>query len=96
MQLQREFADFIEKQRAVRCVFKVSRFGCGGSGKGAFRIAKQSGFDQVRLNGGAVEREKRLIAAFGVVVQAAAGDDFLAAAGFAFDQYREGRVCVLL
>ena len=60
----------------------------GGAGEGAGDVAEQFALDQAFRNRRAVDRHKGLLAALAGLVQLA-GEDFLAAAGFALDQHRQ-------
>jgi hypothetical protein len=95
LQVEGQLADLVEEEGAVLGVLEIAGLGLDGAGEGALGIAEQRRFDQIRRDGGAVEREIGLVAAPGQPVQAAAGDDLLAAAGFALDQDREGGIGVL-
>jgi hypothetical protein len=89
LKVQRKLADFVQKQGAVGSVFEIARFGGVGARESPFGVAEQGRFDQARRDGGAIERVERFAVAPCVMVQATAGDDFLAATGFAFYQYGE-------
>jgi len=62
LQFERQFADLVEKQRAVLGVLEIARLGLGGAGEGALGVAEQGRLDQGRRDGGAVEGEIGLVA----------------------------------
>ena len=90
-----QFADFVEEQGAFAGLLEIAGAGGRGAGEGAAGMAEEGRFEQAGRDRRAVERQKRLLLPFGHLVQAAAGDDVLAAAGFALDQHREAEVGVL-
>ena len=61
----------------------------GGAGEGALLVAEQNRLDQVLRHGAAIDRDEGLGAARADAVDGAR-DQFLADAGFAFDQHRDG------
>ena len=58
----------------------------GGAGEGTFFVAKELAFEELRREGGAVDRDHFRGRAAGKVVDQV-GDDFLAGAGLAFDEH---------
>ena len=95
LEVGRQFADFVEEQRAFAGFLEIAGTGGRGAGEGAPGMTEERRFEQAGRDRRAVERQKRLLLPFGHLVQAAAGDDVLAAAGFAFDEDREAEVRVL-
>ncbi len=75
----RDFADFVEEDRALVGEFKAPLALVQRAGERAFLVAEQLGFQQVVGQGGAVEFDERPAGAGGVVVDGV-GDDFLAGA----------------
>ena len=57
----------------------------GRAGERAFLVAEQFAFQKLLGNGGAIDREERLLAAVAVMINRA-GDEFLAGAAFAGDE----------
>ena len=94
LQLQRQLADFVEEQAAVACILEIAGAVGVGAGERALGVAEQRGLDQVRRNGGAVQREIGFGRARALAVQGC-GHQFLAAARFALDQDRKRRAGVL-
>ncbi len=89
MQLEGELPDLVQKQGGIRGVLEVARARGGGAGERPLGVAEQRGFHQRRRNRCAVEGEEGARSALAHAVQRRC-DDLLAAAGFAFDQHREG------
>ena len=85
LQGQRQFADFVEQQRALvrRTEQALARFGCAR--ERALAMAEQQRFQHRFGHGGAIDRDKRAIAARGKVVDKAR-QHFLAGAGRPFEQ----------
>jgi hypothetical protein len=94
LELERQFADLVEEQRALGGVLEVAGARCGRAGERALRVAEQRRLDERRRDRGAVQREIGARGAGAVAVERA-GDEFLAAARLAFDQDRERRRRVL-
>ena len=90
LQLERQLADLIEKQRRVLRVLEIAGARRRGAGERALCISKQGRLDQVRRYRGAVEHEEWACGALTHHVQRLR-DQLLAAAGFALDQDRERR-----
>ena len=90
LQIEGQFTDFIEKQRAVGRILEIACARAVGTGKRPFAVTEQGRLDQVWRNRGAVERQVGLCGALGKSVQCRGGQ-FLAAARFAFDQHRKWR-----
>ena len=82
---RRHVADFVEKNRAVVALLEFADALHGRAGERASFVAEQFAFQQLFGNGGAVDREERLLAAVAVMVNGA-GDEFLAGAAFAGDE----------
>ncbi len=55
---ERHVADFIEKNRAVLGLLELSQMAAGRAGEGSFFVAEQFGFNQLRWNRGAVQRDE--------------------------------------
>ena len=83
---ERQFADLIEKQRAAIGQFELATARAGRAGEGAAHVAEQLAFHQRLGQGGAVEADQRLVPTVGLLVNRL-GDQFLAYARFAADQY---------
>ena len=62
-----------------------------GAGEGAAAVAEELALEQVARDGGAVERDERLLGAVGEGVDRA-GQDFLAGAAFAGQQDADARL----
>jgi hypothetical protein len=90
LEVERQFADFIEKQRAVGSIFEIAGTRAAGASERPFAVAEQGCFDQAGGNGRTVQGQVGFGCALGQAVQGGSGQ-FLAAARFAFDQYRKRR-----
>ena len=86
---RRQFADFVEEQRAAVGLDEFAGVLFGGAGEGALLVPEQNRLDQIFWHGAAIDRNERLGAARAAAVDGAC-DQFLADAGFAFDQHRDG------
>ena len=95
LKFQRQFADFVEEQRAFTRVLEVAGVGLRRAGERALRIAEQGGLDQGGGDGRAIESQIGLVQALRPLVQTFR-DQLLAATGFAFDQHRKWRVRIEL
>ena len=62
----------------------------GGAGEGALLVTEQDRFHQIVRDRAAIDRDERLRLALAAAVDGA-GEQFLADAGFALDQHRNGR-----
>src|SRR5579862_2277841 len=78
-------ADFVEKQGAVISRSELADFVFAGAGKTTLGVPEELGFDEFLGNGGAIDFNKRLVAAEAGGVQRA-GDQFLAGSAFSVDQ----------
>ena len=81
----RHVADFVEENRAVVALLEFADALQGRAGEGAAFVAEQFAFQQLLGDGGAVDREERLLAAVAVMINGA-GDQFLAGAALAGDE----------
>ena len=79
------FADFVEEEGAAVALFEAADALLHGTGERAFLVAEEFGFEQAFGDGGAVDGDEIFGGAVGELVDGA-GDDFLAAAGFAGDE----------
>ena len=55
---ERHVADFVEKDGAALGLLKPADMAAGGAGERSFFVAEQFGFDQLRRNRGAVQRDE--------------------------------------
>src|SRR5690606_645909 len=86
LSLQRQLANFIEKQSAaIRCGDQAGSVFCG-SGKRAFLMAKKFGLDEGVGNGGTVDADDGVICPRALVVDGLCRQ-LLAGAGFAVNQH---------
>ena len=90
LQQRREFADFVEEERAAVGRFEQALLHLLGVGEGAFFVAEEFGFHQRLGNGRAVDGDEGFFLARTFVVDGL-GDEILAGAAFALDQNRGGR-----
>src|SRR5690606_31341673 len=86
LQVERQLADFIEKERASVAFFKASDAARGGAGKRAFFMSEELAFQQVPWNGSTVHGEEPLPCAIAVVEDGPC-DQLLAGTALAGDQY---------
>ena len=91
LQIERQFADFVEKQRAAIGLEEFSDVLFGGAGEGALLVAEQNRLDEIGRQRAAIDRDEGLAAAIRGALNGAR-DDLLADAGFALDQHRNGRM----
>ena len=63
LQARIHFADFVQQQGAAIGFFKLANAPGNGAGKGAFLMAEQFGFQQIFRDGGAIDRNERLVVA---------------------------------
>ena len=87
LQARIHLADFVEQQRAAIGFLEFADAPGDGAGERAFLMAEQFGFEQVFGNGGAVDRDERLVGARRFAVDVAR-QHFLAGAAFAGDEDR--------
>ena len=85
LQVESELADFVEEERAFAGGANETELVAVGAGEGAAPMAKEVALEQVPRDGGAVERDERLAAAVGEVVDGA-GENFLPGAALAGDE----------
>ena len=83
---QRQFADFVEEERAAVGQFHFADFARAGTGEGAAFVAEEFVFDQAFGNGGAIQRDEGLLAARGKMMDGAR-EEFFAGAAFAEQQH---------
>jgi hypothetical protein len=84
---ERQFADFVEEQRAAGCRLDQTLLAVGGAGEGALFVAEQFAFEQRFGHPGAINCNERPLLA-GAGLMDGAGDQLLAGAGFAEQQHR--------
>ena len=87
LQLQRQFADFVDEQRAGRRRLEFARGGLVGAGESALLVAKQFVFDQRLGQRRAVDLDEGPRPPGAVVVDGA-GEELLARAALAGDEDR--------
>ena len=85
-----QLADFIEEQRAAVGLCKFADMLFGRTGEGAALVAEQDRLDEIVRQGAAIDSNERPCPAFTGAVDRPC-DQFLADAGFAFDQHRYRR-----
>ena len=83
---ERHVAHLVEKQRAAVGIFELSDPIGRGVGERAADVTEQLAFQDVLAQRGAVQRDERLVLAWAVLMDRL-GDQFLAGARFALDQY---------
>ena len=87
LQVQRQFAQFVEKQRTAVGLFKQAAAARPGAGKCTCLVAEQFGLHQFMRNRSAIHLHQRRVGAAAAVVQDARRQAF-AGAGFATDEQR--------
>jgi len=88
LNIQSDFADFIEYQRSPVCGLQQP-FLIDRAGEGPLGGAKEGRFDQGMRSGGAIH--DHVGAGFSIAVEVdSLGDEFLAGPGFSLNQHREG------
>ena len=85
-----KLAHLVEEQRAAVGQLESADAPLSRAGERAFHVAEQFAFDQARGDGAAVELHERSIATRAALVDGA-GDELLARAGLAVDQYARVR-----
>ena len=85
LQLERHFADFVQKHDAAFRRAKHAQAAAGRAGKRALLVTEQLAFGQRGSERGAVDRHKRFVAPRSQAMQQA-GPKLFAGAGFAADQ----------
>ena len=88
LRVERQFADLVEEERAAMGFGELAALVGDGAGEGALLVPEEGGFDQVGGDRAAVDGDERLAGAVAHALDDA-GDQFLADAGFAFDQHRD-------
>ena len=86
---QRQLADLVEEQRAAVGLDELAGVAFGRAGEGALLVAEQDRLDEIVGDRAAIDRDERLGAPLAGAVDGAR-DQFLADAGLAFDQHRDG------
>ena len=89
---KRQFANFVEEERAAVGEFEAARFVLERAGEGPARMASKPALEQVLGNRAAVHLYERAFLARAAFVDSA-GDEFLARAAFALDEHH-GLLCV--
>ena len=82
--------DFVEKQRAAGGFDELAGVAFGGAGEGALLVAEQDRLHEIVGDRAAIDGDERFRLALAAAVDGA-GEQFLADAGFALDQHRDGR-----
>ena len=85
LRVERQFADFVEEQRAAIGFLELADALVDGAGEGALLVAEQDAFDEIFRDGAAVDGDERLAGAIAFALDGAR-DQLLADAAFAFDQ----------
>ena len=85
LEIERQLADFIEKERTFMRQFQAADFARNGSGEGAFFVTKELAFQQTCRDGGAIQFDKCPVAARTETMDGS-GQQFFASAGFALNQ----------
>jgi hypothetical protein len=88
LQLGAHFGDFVEKQRATSGALEKTQMLALGASEAAFFATKDFALDQVRRNGTAVHRQKRLFVSVAQRVQGLR-HQLLAGAALAADEHRD-------
>ena len=83
---QRQFGNFVEKQRTAPGVVEQALAVLLGAGIGPLDVAEQFRLDQLGRNGGAIDRHERAVRPFAHAMQGTRGD-LLAGAGLATEQH---------
>ena len=86
LQLERDLADLVEKQRAAVGQFEPADAVAQRAGEGALDVAEELALEQFARDRRAVDPDQRPVAAAARLVDGAR-DQFLAGAGFAGDQH---------
>ena len=84
--VHRQFADFVEEQRAAVGLGELADVLFVGAGEGALLVAEQDRFDEVFRQRAAVDGDERLAAPIGAALDGAR-QQFLADARFALDEH---------
>ena len=88
LRIERHIANLVEKQAAAIGLLEPPLLARHGAGESALLMAEQFAFNQIARHGGHVYRNKRLGAAFAILVQGAR-DQFLAGTGITGDHDRK-------
>src|SRR6185369_11487643 len=84
---QRQFADFIEEQRAAVGQLETTGFVLQRASERAARMAEEFALEKIIWNRTAIDLDQRTFSARAAFVKGA-GDEFLARAAFAVDEHR--------
>jgi hypothetical protein len=87
LNVERQFADLVEKQRAAMGFSKFADMFLIGAGEGAFLMAEQNRFNEFFRDRAAIDGNQRFVLARAGAFDRA-GNHFFADAGFALDQDR--------
>ena len=85
LRFERQFADFVEEQRAAVGFLEFADASVDGARERALLVAEQDAFDQVFRDRAAVDGDERLAGALAFALDGAC-DQFLADAALAFDE----------
>ncbi len=88
LQIEREVADLVEKQRSTGGALDESALALCGTGERAALVAEELRLDEIRRQRCAVDCNERAVAPLAVVVNRARGE-LLARPGFAHQQCRQ-------
>ena len=91
LNVERKFADLVEKQRSAIGFEKLARVFICRAGEGAFLVAKEYRLDEIGRQRAAIDRDEGFSLAVGAALDRAR-DKLLADAGFSLDQNRDGGV----
>ena len=89
MEVETELADFVEEEGAVAGGADEAGVIAVSAGEGAAAVAEEIAFEKLAGDGGAVDGDEGFQGAVGVGVDGA-GEDFLAGAAFAGNEYADG------
>ena len=89
MQVERQLAHLVEKERALVRQLQPAHLARDGAGERAFLMAEELAFEQAGGNGGAIQLDKGALAARAQAVDGTR-QQLLAGSGFALDEH--GRV----
>ena len=84
LEIEREFADLIEKHRTAARKFQFAHLAMGSSRKSSFLVSEQFALQKVSDNGRTIDGDEGLIR--GRLLVNCPSDKFLAGSGFAFDK----------
>ena len=83
---QRHVADLVEKKGSPVALLELADAAPVGSGEGALLVPEQLAFQQILGDGGAIQRQERHLGSGAVSIDGT-GDQFLAGAALAGDEY---------